>query len=1071
MPLSPQQAVFVAVTLGGKRRHISRSDLEKLLWDRRGEASFRHRASQLVYACNQKLEASVFRFRGELLVVNRGLVESDLDRFRASISNHRYDDAADLLDAKFLSRLKHPTGDALLDWISMRRRALRARLTGRLLSAVSEGEAGRGWRRAHLAGEVLLRLNPMDESILRKAMRAQARVGRVREAESAYREFFERTAGEGRWEPQRATARLLKALRGVRRRTRMGPPPRRNEAPTLRGALLSKTASHLAQKEPGTLRVALVTGERGSGKSRFAIESMARLRAQGRRVAWARGPSLVAGLKEMQIPPGGDFGGFAPAAGTDPAPNAAILVLDDAELTSKTGIRLLKRLCAPRDGPGGGSAHPTPGLLLAFTPSKARRNAKLGQFLEWLRRRAFLAESALDPLSPSQAETLLRARGSARAPRSESSLLLAWSGANPRAFSEIASSPESLSWRPARLGPNGLSVELAQLPDSLAEFLFHWISDASDVERGVLETLAIATAPLLIWPSLESRSATPSATVLAEATGLGLGEALARLEALGRHGLVRWRAGRPFPRGTLLHAALLARLEKGRQATLHNLLTRALARRAFGANSLGEDPTRSVEPGRDPLPGVDPLAIGLIAFHAAEAGRRSLARLCAHRARELSRPRDAWVERMALDVIGSVERGHRRRRLLVPLASVNDRLGRSTIALDEAREASCGAADLSAAQWLAVQRIESRSRWLLALDDPNRTRRRLCSLEAEAIRLGHEGELARILDCRLELCGALGATEEARGILARVERLPEGGGLAPMLAWTILANASAFGRTKLALGAARRAAEVPRGRSPERLRVFERYTSALSAAGLLAGEEGRRALAVTTQLCLDAGEHHRLASVLCRVANWHASAGNRDNGIALLREAGRVRRDGTRRFGDTEGLGFHLDFAELAARGYMALLDRDFGGARLAFEKARNRAEPSVPRCLLTSLAANEGRGLLGLGKLAGANQLATRYPFRDGDASQPVSVALFHAQLLSRRGRTKAALALLDRQIAAEKRPVPRLRASWHWVLLARRSGRNPLARAAAAREEAEALHLMEMAGRFRAIMRWPAS
>ena len=76
------------------------------------------------------------------------------------------------------------------------------------------------WPHAQQAADALLRLDPRDETILRRVMKATAMGGMVREAEAVYQAFAERAGPPGGWVPAPETSALLRSVRSAIRRPR-----------------------------------------------------------------------------------------------------------------------------------------------------------------------------------------------------------------------------------------------------------------------------------------------------------------------------------------------------------------------------------------------------------------------------------------------------------------------------------------------------------------------------------------------------------------------------------------------------------------------------------------------------------------------------------------------------------------------------------------------------------------------------------------------------------------------------------------------------------------------------------
>ena len=121
-----------------------------------------------------------------------------------------------MLERGFLSACNYRRTSAFVDWMEEQRIVKRSLLRRAALSAWEEAEAAQEWSRARRSAEVLLNLDPREETILRRVMRARVLAGQVREAEAVYRAFAERVdPSGGQWTPERATTTLLRNVQDL----------------------------------------------------------------------------------------------------------------------------------------------------------------------------------------------------------------------------------------------------------------------------------------------------------------------------------------------------------------------------------------------------------------------------------------------------------------------------------------------------------------------------------------------------------------------------------------------------------------------------------------------------------------------------------------------------------------------------------------------------------------------------------------------------------------------------------------------------------------------------------------
>lgn len=195
--------------LGDGRTRVPKTLVQRVLWGEANSRAVRHRASQLVYQTNQRCGARVLATEGEFVRVRWDVVACDLAAFWEMLAKRRFAAACDLLERGFLPAFPRWKEEALADWIERRRVGVRTRLRSASLAGWHAAEAAQDWAAARRASQVLLRIDPQDELMLRRVMRAQAMGGRVREAEAVYRAFADQTRD---WSPHPETRRLLRSV-------------------------------------------------------------------------------------------------------------------------------------------------------------------------------------------------------------------------------------------------------------------------------------------------------------------------------------------------------------------------------------------------------------------------------------------------------------------------------------------------------------------------------------------------------------------------------------------------------------------------------------------------------------------------------------------------------------------------------------------------------------------------------------------------------------------------------------------------------------------------------------------
>ncbi len=228
--------MLLALAFGKEETRIPRQTLQTLLWKPHNDKALRHRLSQLVYQTNQTADTRVFEPDGEHIVVNRGTVTCDVDEYSALVSSGEFRQAWEVFERGFLSACHHRKTPPFADWIEEQRLAKRSELRRAALTAWEMADASHQWSAAKRASEILLRLDPHEEAILRRVMRARVFAGEVREAEAVYRAFADRVDPSGQWTPEPATKTLLQNVRNLRQDPIDRPASAKSRSPTPRSS-------------------------------------------------------------------------------------------------------------------------------------------------------------------------------------------------------------------------------------------------------------------------------------------------------------------------------------------------------------------------------------------------------------------------------------------------------------------------------------------------------------------------------------------------------------------------------------------------------------------------------------------------------------------------------------------------------------------------------------------------------------------------------------------------------------------------------------------------------------------
>jgi len=1085
--ISPFQAGLLSIAFGSGQARIPRSMVQRLLWGVDHGKVVRHRLSQLVYQTNHRCEARVIALEGEYVRVDTRAVATDLQEFDEFIRSANFEAACGLIERGFLSAFPKKKTDALADWIEKHEIGRRTRLRNRALATWNASAASNDWPNARVSAEALFRLDPQDETILRRVIRAQAMGGMVREAEAMYHSFAEYADASGEWSPDPKTRNLLRLVR-VLYRLPVRKPGVAEEAGL--DAPLAGRASELAHLARSVFRdssrdpwhTVTVSGEPGLGKTRLVEEAIQGAHVRGYQVLracpgdlereiplstllealnqpWV-GPILQSladpwrshllsllpqfgETVEAQSGPNGRAGHvevlrrhtceallrlFTAIAESRPA----LVFLDDFHSTDEESVTVVQFL--NRRWQRGELT-----LLLCYRQEDLARNELAGRLIAELEADRRSMPIRLRELTDTAAKKLVLSLGAEELGEPAVDNIVKLAGGNPLFLIELAAG--ALAGGGHHEEPDGG----VRVPDTVRAIVARRVAELEPDARKLLSSLAVFGRPATLKH-------------LSRISGRSRHECIDALEPLQELRLVARTGDKVSIRHDIVRHAVYRDLSPTRRSMLH-----ALAAEALRPGSAGFRPD-------------------LAAHHCFRAGDRELAYIYALEAAKPAaecRPADRLG---LLKIAYEAGEGTRRDRVTVPLARAHHRARRLNEARRYAEEALTQGAAMPRSQLAEMRLIIADSDYLLGRQSLARTLNRLAGLEDLARGEGDDALLAAVVNATLVTLHRAGNRDEVLRLLATMEGMdPFPDPLARCRVLAAGAMVAGYGDPATGLTRAHQAVTIARDSQlhGEIMLALQRHVAALAGAGLLATEQGRTTVARARSEARRSDDIASHALILLALADWHTATGSPGIAAGMLEEASAVAAS--------------MDCPEIRAlehlaRGNLALARGDLPAALAALGAARGgeatpleagdgayRGPPDprtgpeagsapVPPYLADALASLEGSLCLESGKFAQAAEIAENHPVAEPPATVTPELVLLHARLLSRKGDTRAALALLQRAADALEadRPVHRLRLTLDLVSLARRSGNPRPELAARAREAARELNLSGLAHEF---------
>ncbi len=296
--LSPLQGALLGLLASKPGDGMSVARAIELLWEPAPPDRLRHRISQLVYSLNRGFPRPMVVKKRDRYCLS-GAIATDFQALSAAIANGQPAEAAEIFRRGLLSELTTPPTDAFSDWLDAKGLELRAKI--RQASAEQWARLTRQgrWKEALAPARALLSVDPYDERALRMLIRSGAMCGSLREAEAAFLSFAERSElNDKDWAPAAETLSLVDRIRDMGSEAGAKVAAHFESRAPLIGRADEVTALPAAMRpRPGEgLRLVVIRGERGAGKTRLVEESLARGLVSGVRVLRSRASEFERGV-------------------------------------------------------------------------------------------------------------------------------------------------------------------------------------------------------------------------------------------------------------------------------------------------------------------------------------------------------------------------------------------------------------------------------------------------------------------------------------------------------------------------------------------------------------------------------------------------------------------------------------------------------------------------------------------------------------------------------------------------------------------------------------------------------
>lgn len=1020
--LSPFQGALLGV-LGGSDREVSRQRVAQLLWEPAKDALVRRRISQLLYTVKRSTGISdLIVVRGEALALRPERVQTDLETLEQLLRDGDFARSAELLRAGFLSTASHPTTQAFEDWSEGKRLRLRSDLREKAATTWATSSATGRWGLAEEAAEVLFGLNPADEECLRKVVQARAMCGRLESAEAFYRTFEERMSAVrgGSWGPDPETLRLLERIRGSDDATTapltVAIAAEKEPAMIGRNEELARLSRILTEVPKVELRIILVSGEAGIGKTRLVRDGLHPARLEGLRIMAGQfaeferdiplnsllealsEPVLHEALDRLPDPWRTVVLALLPEfhQGPDPLPEVpyvqpgelprrlfealrllllelvvsapVVLFLDDLQWADETTIAALEYL--RRRWEGGRLT-----LVLTLRPEGLSPSSRVGRFIADLKGRPGVEHLELTELSQEAAEALVREVADQSLTAKEQRALASLGGQVPFFVIELVQEHDA-----GRLDPQPIDGDHIPIPLSIQQVLEQRLTNLPPPADLVLKALAVYGHP----------SGVTELTGLAE---IPAETCVAALEQLHAFRLVHWVAGGVLLRHQLIRHTVYAGTGEASRRWLHGKVAEHLQLQ-------------------------NPPPVDQLALHYHRAGMHDQALKFALEAADKAESSGGVPE--ALGYLGiarrSTEEPVHTTNIIGKLAHLHY-LHRNfaeagpllTLAVEKFRNQDRIAEALNA----ETERVDTLSQQESLPAGPLKELKRI---KAEAREHGCWEVVAKALDVEIRLLARSGVVDGAAAVLQEAEEcIVEGDVTAQCAAHRTLGFHLYYGSPELALSHTRTSVRLAKSHKlrNEDILSINRFLVVLISRGLLNTDEGQWALQQGELAAEKSGDLFAKFNLRSNVGVWHMDVGEYDRARVAFARAGELLKNTEARY---------AHFCLLSNQGELALVEGDSDQAAELFESASQFLEPGTAPHAFRLIEAGLGTCALKHGNLGEAKRRAERlHPVPEEWFHDPTLIVVFRSELAARLGRQKEGLSILSEAAAQiERRLIP---------------------------------------------------